>query len=77
MRLPITSNILHKLVSALSFITQSNYEAKVFTALHLTCFYGFFRVGELLPKSQGRAHQVLQFKDLRLLGTAGQLEKFH
>ena len=75
MRLPITSNILHKLVSALSFITQSNYEAKVFTVLYLTCFYGFFRVGELLPKSQGRANQVLQFKDLRLWGTAGQLEK--
>ena len=48
-RLPITAQVLAKIRQALS--NSSNLERLVLWAIACTAFFGFFRLGELLPES--------------------------
>lgn len=48
-RLPITAGILSKIRNAL--VTSSNPDRIVLWAIACTAFFGFFRLGELLPES--------------------------
>ena len=66
LRLPITSDILSKLLQVLPGLITSHYELKLLSALYLVCFHGCFRIGELLPKSQCQKGLVIQFKDLQM-----------
>ena len=48
-RLPITAHILNKIKSSL--VTSSNSDKVVLWAIASSAFFGFFRLGELLPDS--------------------------
>ena len=48
-RLPITAHILNKIKSSL--VTSSNSDKVVLWAITSSAFFGFFRLGELLPDS--------------------------
>lgn len=51
LRLPITVAILHKLINALKFTTNSAYNRGLFQAMYLTAFHGFLRIGEITVRA--------------------------
>ena len=60
-RLPITQPVLHELVRSLRHTNSSAYHRSHFTAMFMTAFYGFFRVGEIATKGKSLTHSVVQF----------------
>ncbi len=54
-RLPITSDILWQLYHVLATGGQPDYATTLLWAVCSICFFGFFRVGELLPQSSSTA----------------------
>ena len=50
-KLPISKPILHDLVSSLQHTNSSAAQRILFSAMFLTAFYGFFRIGELAARS--------------------------
>ena len=50
-RLPITKPVLFQLVRSLQHTNSPAVQRTLFTAMFLTTFYGFFRIGELASKS--------------------------
>ena len=66
-RLPITRPVLHRLVRSLEFTNSSSYQRVLYTAMFLTAFYGFFRLGELASKNKRAANPVVQFDQLTFL----------
>ena len=65
-RIPITKPVLFQLVRLLQHTTSLAVERTLFTAMFLTAFYGFFRIGELASKSpeSGDSVQKPQSKSL-------------
>lgn len=58
-RLPITFDLLGKLVSILPAICISKYEETLFKSMFLTAYFGFFRLSELvLSKSPDVQHAI-------------------
>ena len=51
LRLPITGDILKKIISSLPFITSSNFETKLMHAAFTLAFHGFLRIGEVAANS--------------------------
>ena len=74
LRCPINGIILGKLVQALPSICQS-YDVVMLWALFLTLFYGCFRVGELVARSQSARHLVVQLEDTGFSFRSGQPTK--
>jgi len=70
-RLPITKPILIQLVRSLQHTNSSAVQHTLFTAMFLTAFYGFFRIGELASKSPESGNSVVQFKSLSFLSMDG------
>lgn len=66
-RLPITRPVLHSLVRSLEFTSSSSYQRLLYTAMFLTAFYGFFRLGELASKNTRTASLVVQYDQLTFL----------
>ena len=66
-RLPITKPVLFQLVRSLQHTNSSAVQRTLFTAMFLTAFYGFFRIGELASKSPESGDSVVQFKSLSFL----------
>ena len=62
-RLPITSSIMRQLQEIWSG-PEAKFTDKLFWAIACTAFFGFFRLGELLPKSSGSAQPTLSLSDL-------------
>ena len=63
-RLPITPELLRKLIVALPSVCSSTYEAKMFTCVFSLAFFGLFRIGELVCQSTKIANNAaLQFDD--------------
>jgi hypothetical protein len=52
-RLPITIELLVKILSVLPIVCSSHYESELFTAGYTLAYYGLFRVGELIVDSMG------------------------
>ena len=67
LRMPISSMILRKLIDVSHLVIPSHYDVVLIKALFLVCFFGFFRIGELVPKSKARGLQVVQYTDLILV----------
>nr|XP_033815966.1 uncharacterized protein LOC117367477 isoform X1 [Geotrypetes seraphini] len=73
-RLPITHELLLRLIAALSVVTSSEYEAGLFQAAFVTSFFGALRVSELLVCPSSRfgfrglrvAHVTFQESTVRL-----------
>ncbi|PJE77718.1 hypothetical protein CI610_03353 [invertebrate metagenome] len=64
-RLPITPNILNKLVHSLPHIASSHYQACMLKAMYLLAFHAFLRVGEITI-NKSTSH-VLQFDDAKII----------
>ena len=61
-RLPITLPILHNLIDALPFVTNSRYLQCLLSTMYLTMFYGFLRISEVSVNANN-AQAVLQVTD--------------
>lgn len=62
--LPITGEILTKIVNALRHTLPDHAQMLLFKALFLIAFHGFFRLGELVITSKTRAEFVIQTSDV-------------
>lgn len=59
-RLPITPDLLEKIVKILPAVSSSQYETILFSALFSIAYFGFFRIGELVVnKSLAHSHTIL------------------
>ena len=63
-RLPITPNILRKLLNALAHIVPQYSLRILLRALFLLAFHAFLRLGEVAVKSLQKSHLVLQRQDV-------------
>jgi integrase len=50
-RLPITKDILLRLINSLKFVTSSPYDQSMLSAMFCLAFYGFLRIGEITGSS--------------------------
>ena len=66
-RLPITRELLNRILSILSIICTSHYEADLFRAAFLLAFHGFFRVGELTVGPKGDHIQRVNIENVKLV----------
>ena len=64
-RLPITRQMLFKIVQILQSICSSNYETKLFRAAFATAFFCLFRAGELTVWKD--ANHTVQLKKFELV----------
>ncbi|CAC5382729.1 HARBI1 [Mytilus coruscus] len=64
-RLPLTRELLEKIIGVLPSLCSSKFETKLFTAAFLLAFHGLFRVGELTVGSKGIADHAVLFKNLK------------
>lgn len=64
-RLPITGEILTKIVNALRHTIPDHAQMLLLKALFLIAFHGFFRLGELVITSKIRVDFVIQRSDVR------------
>ncbi|KAJ8318103.1 hypothetical protein KUTeg_003194 [Tegillarca granosa] len=72
--MPITVDILQKILHSLPFICFSNYEIGLFSALFSLTFFGFFRVGELVVESPLKQGHALQSHNIRFILRTNSLE---
>ena len=72
-RLPITLPVLRLLVDALRQTSSLFYHRTLFTAMFLTAFYGFLRVGEITCQTTTSGRLVLQHQDLSFLLRQGEV----
>ena len=72
-RLPITLPVLRLLVEALKQTSSSFYHRTLFTAMFLTAFYGFLRIGEITCKTTSSGSSVLQHQNLSFLLHEGEV----
>ena len=63
-RLPITPNILRKLLNALAHTVPQYFLRTLLRALFLLAFHAFLRLGEVAVKSLQKSHLVLQRQDV-------------
>jgi len=70
-RLPISRAVLHELVRSLKYTNSSASQRTLYSAMFLTAFYGFFRIGELATKSSNKKDGVVQYGDVSFLTNEG------
>ena len=71
-RVPITLNILTKLVQALDMIYVSSYDTSLLRTAFCLAFFRFFRVGEFASKSLASCDsRPLQFNDVDIVCVVG------
>ena len=71
MRLPITTNILYKIISAIPTVVMLSSYRSLLRAMFLLCFHVFLRMGEICPKSRYSSELVIQRHDLSFTYDAG------
>ena len=62
--LPITHEILKRIVVILQIICYNTYEAYLFSAAFCLAYFGFFRVGELVVSKIGNVGHALKIEDI-------------
>ncbi|XP_061195714.1 integrase/recombinase xerD homolog [Saccostrea echinata] len=67
-RLPITKNIMHKILAALVFTVPQALNQVLLQALFLLCFNAFLRLGEVISKTLADKDKVLQIQDIIFSG---------
>lgn len=63
-RMPITLPVLQRLYKTVQMVVPSWYMAELLRTVFLVAYYGFFRVGELIPSSKNNSHKVVQISDV-------------
>ena len=66
-RLPLTLPILHRLIQAAAFVTNTPEHATLFKAMCSLAFYAFLRVGEMTLVSSNKSNLPLQLDQLTKL----------
>ena len=66
-RIPITLELLTKIIDKLSPICFSSYEALLFATVFTFAFHGFLRVGEIVYTKPGQAHQIIGLKHVTVV----------
>ena len=67
LRMPISLDLLTKLIGALSYICQSSYETKLFASAFSLAFFGLLRVGEFTSENKGiPGFHVIKFHDISI-----------
>lgn len=64
--MPITREILKKLIEKRPVICSNLYETKLFTAAYITAFFGFFRVCEIATVKKGNLGHEIQFDSIKV-----------
>ena len=72
-RLPITQNILGKIISLVPFVIESHYVQVTVQTMFAIAFYGLMRVSEICSKENmgSLCNKVLQFDDVGFNGKNG------
>ena len=65
-RLPITSSILDKLISATVHVFTSPYKALIMRAMMILAFKAYLRVGEMVPRCKSSKKGCLQLGDVMI-----------
>lgn len=73
-RLPITRDLLSRILSIVGFVTRTNYETLLFKAAFSLCFHGMFRVGELTISDSKYVNHAVKLKDVKFVN--GGIEVF-
>lgn len=76
LRMPVTSEILCKIILALPNICSSQYESILFSSLFSLAFFGFFRVGELVQNSKITVAHALQVHNICLVPDSNSVRIF-
>jgi len=63
-RLPITIDILARIMHILPLICYNNYECSLFQGMFLVSFWGLFRVGEITSQNTQNSYRCLLYEDL-------------
>ena len=64
-RLPITKEMLKRIILSLPCVCKSSYESKLFSSVFSLCFHAFLRVGEVAFSNNCGKH-VLQYRNVQL-----------
>lgn len=72
-RLPISIDLLSRIVLSLPIICSSTYEAKLFSFTYVLTFFGLLRVGELTLTNKMSIEHIIQYNDIRLDVNGGKL----
>lgn len=65
-RLPITRDLLAKILNSLPLVCSSHYETKLFMAAFSLAFHGLMRVGELTVGSRSSDAHTISFHDVKI-----------
>ena len=65
-RLPITFEILNKMLKRLPVVCSSPHEALLFEAAFSMAYHGFLRVGEIVFTKLGQEHNILGVNDAKI-----------
>ncbi|CAG2188983.1 unnamed protein product [Mytilus edulis] len=65
-RLPITRDILEKLLRSLAVICKNGYETKLFMTSFSLAFHGFMRVGEITVDCKNKQMHTVKFENIKL-----------
>lgn len=71
-RLPITIELLKKMIMALHMTIKNYYDRIMFSSMCLLAFHGFLRVGEICTKSQHALGNVIQCQDVTIVNEGQQ-----
>lgn len=78
LRAPITNEMLNRLVSALSKICSSNYEACLFSSAFTLLFFGLLRIGEIASENPSiTGIHVICKQDIQFLTTNEGKQELH
>ena len=75
-RLPITKELLHRIIMVLSTVCFNQYEASLFQAAFTLAFFGFLRIGELVFDSPTQCGHTLAFHNVQVQDQDNVLEIF-
>ncbi|XP_048771145.2 integrase/recombinase xerD homolog [Ostrea edulis] len=67
-RLPITKNIMHKILAAIVFTVPQALNRVLLQALFLLCFNAFLRLGEIMSKTLADKDKIVQVQDITFSG---------
>ena len=70
-RLPITEELLFRIIDKLPNICSSTFETHLFSSAFSLAYYGFFRVGELVLSKKWQAHQVVAIHNVTFAPQGG------
>ena len=73
-RLPITPEILYKLVQSLQHVSNSYFLRILFKAMYLLAFHAFLRIGEITAKSHSDGSATLNTNDVDFKYSLGTLQ---